>query len=86
MPTYLVFPNQAAALARSNQQALANGCDGINTIYWWNVVPLTNGQWAIELQDGGPFSAIYCNALEALSAVPVNLLPAPIQVNASAVG
>ncbi len=41
---YLIFPTQAACLARSKQQCVINGCDGVKTVYWWSCAgPLSAG-------------------------------------------
>ena len=56
-PHYLVLPDLKTALARSQQQCAAMGCDGVGTIYWWNVVPLKDGTAAVEIQPSGLFSA-----------------------------
>jgi hypothetical protein len=56
-PSYLVFPTQAQAMARSQQQCQTLGCDGVKTIYWWNVVSLSNGSWAVQIQPSAPFGA-----------------------------
>lgn len=54
---YLILPSLQAARARSNQQALALGCDGILTIYWWEVIPLPSGEAAIVIEPNSPFDA-----------------------------
>ena len=65
--TYLIFPTQAAALARSQQQCVTLKCDGVKTIYWWNVIGPLNagtagstvvaaGSYAVEIQAVGPFA------------------------------
>jgi hypothetical protein len=54
--TYLVFPTFAQAQARSQQQCQALNCDP-TTIWWWNVVQLTNGTAAVEIQPSGFYSA-----------------------------
>jgi hypothetical protein len=66
--TYLIYATQALALARSQTQCAAVGCDGVKTIYWWNVIGPTNagtisataiaaGSYALEVQPGGYFGA-----------------------------
>lgn len=66
--SYLVFSTQAAALARSQTQCTALKCDGVQTIYWWNVIgPLNAGtagstavaanSYAVEIQPSGPYGA-----------------------------
>jgi hypothetical protein len=50
--TYLPQPSVAAAQARSNQQALALGCDGITSVYWWPVQPLTDGTATLVITPG----------------------------------
>lgn len=70
-PTYLIYPNQAACLARSQAQCVALGCDGVNTQYWWDCAtgPLksglvgptavTAGSYALRVQTTGPFAAVH---------------------------
>lgn len=55
--TYLILPDLATALTRSEQQCIALGCDGKQTKYWWNVIPLKDGTAAIEVQADGPLAA-----------------------------
>jgi hypothetical protein len=50
---YLVFSTLAAAQARSQTQALALGCDGVQTDYWWPVVPTATGG-AVRTAPGDP--------------------------------
>jgi hypothetical protein len=64
---YLPQPTLAAAQARSNQQALALGCDGVRTKYWWAVqaysTPDTNGNMAaIIINTGTAFGMTTTNA------------------------
>jgi hypothetical protein len=54
--SYIVFPTLAQAQARSQAQCAALGCDGKFTVFWWNVVPLTDGTAAVEIQPSGTFS------------------------------
>lgn len=58
--SYLVLPNLAAAKARSAQQCTILKCQP-GTTYWWNVIALTDGTAAIEIQPNGPFSASTAN-------------------------
>ena len=66
--TYLIYATQALALARSQQQCATIGCDGVNTIWWWNVIGPTNAgtisataiaanSYAVEIQPNGRFAA-----------------------------
>jgi hypothetical protein len=66
--TYLIYATQALALARSQTQCGQVGCDGVKTVYWWNVIGPTNagtisataiaaGSYAVEVQPGGYFGA-----------------------------
>ena len=66
--TYLIFATQPLAMARSQSQCAALGCDGVKTVYWWNVIgPLnagtigsqtvTAGSYAVEIQGSGYYSA-----------------------------
>jgi hypothetical protein len=47
----------AAAKARSQQQCVALGCDGVHTVYWWSVVSLADGTAAVVIDATGPYSA-----------------------------
>ena len=51
--SYLVEPTLAAAQTRSQQQCTILACDGVKTIYWWYVQPLTNGTAAIQINTSG---------------------------------
>jgi hypothetical protein len=51
---YLVFGTLAAAQARSQTQCAALGCDGVHTIYWWDVEPTTSGGGAVRVQPADP--------------------------------
>lgn len=53
--TYLVLSTPAGAQTRSQRQCAALGCDGVLTIWWWNVVSLTDGTGAVEIQPSGAF-------------------------------
>lgn len=59
--TYLPQPTLAAAQARSNQQALALGCDGVLTKYWWPVQQLTDGTAAIVITPDTPYDVTTSN-------------------------
>lgn len=52
---YLVLPDMPTALARSQTQCQALGCDGVFTKYWWNVIQLTDGTAAVEIHPNGVF-------------------------------
>jgi hypothetical protein len=58
-PTYLPQASIAAAQARSQALCAAqpNPCDGVNTIYWLHVQPLTDGTAALRLDPNTPYSA-----------------------------
>lgn len=66
--TYLVEPTQSECFARSAQQCVAVGCDGVFTKYWWDCQVLaaetttggasgTGGTTGIILYAGTPFDA-----------------------------
>jgi hypothetical protein len=48
---YLTFATLAAARTRSQTQALALGCDGVKTIYWWPAVATATGG-AVQIAPG----------------------------------
>ena len=52
--TYLVEPSLAACLTRSQTQCTKVGCDGKQTIYWWDCEPLQSGQAVLIIQPGDP--------------------------------
>lgn len=57
MTGYLVFADQASAVARSQSEATARGCKaGDVTKYWWPVVPhpTVAGQFLMLLDDSRP--------------------------------
>lgn len=49
----MVFPTAGQAHARSQQACAQYGCDGVLTREWWSVVPLTDGTFALEIQNTG---------------------------------
>lgn len=51
---YAVFPNMAQAQAKSAQAAQQLGCDGVNTRYWWQIIPLNDGSAAVVLDLDDP--------------------------------
>lgn len=55
---YLLQPTLKDAQIRSQQQAEALDCDGVYTIFWWAIQPLTNGMVAIIIQPKTPFDVI----------------------------
>lgn len=61
-PSYLVMPDQASALARSQQQCQALGCDGVKTRYWWGVQPLSDGTAALVIDQAGASAATTTSA------------------------
>jgi hypothetical protein len=87
----LLFADLASALARSKQMAGATRCDGVNTMYWYYCIQLTNGQGAVIVNATGPFGAkpgptalsqltpVELTALQPYSAVQ-SLLPPPPQI------
>ena len=59
---YLTFSTLAAAQARSAAQCSALSCDGVQTIYWWNVVATATGA-AVRTVPGDPcFDAVIAAA------------------------
>lgn len=54
--TYLPETNVATAQTRSQTACQSQTCDGVQTIYWWQVQGLTDGTAAIVIQPSGPYS------------------------------
>jgi hypothetical protein len=54
---YVVEPDLATASARSAAQCQALGCDGVQTVYWWPIVALSDGTFALVIQPSGPQAA-----------------------------
>lgn len=54
---YLVLATPALAQARAQQQCQVLQCDGVFTKFWWNVVTLTDGTGAVEIQPSGFYGA-----------------------------
>lgn len=44
-------------------QCKAMGCDGAGTVYWWAVIPLKDGTWAIVMDAAGDFGPSPQNAV-----------------------
>ena len=60
--SYLTFATLAAAQTRSQTQALALGCDGVQTDYWWPVVATATGG-AVQINPTDPcFGAVIAAA------------------------
>jgi hypothetical protein len=55
--TFLIFPNLAAAQARSQQLATRLGCDGVNTVFWYAQIQLTDGTAALVINASGDFDS-----------------------------
>ena len=53
--SYLVQPNAASCLSRSQAQCTALHCDGTQTKYWWPCQTLTDGTVAVVVEPTGPF-------------------------------
>jgi hypothetical protein len=51
--SFLLLADLASAQLRSSQMATRMGCDGVATKYWYDVIPLTNGQGAVCVQASG---------------------------------
>jgi hypothetical protein len=66
----IIFPNMAAALARSAQCAAAVKCDGVRSKYWWRSIALTNGTVAMIIKASGPYGAnvVTANGISGLTA------------------
>jgi hypothetical protein len=64
MPSYLTFPDLSSAQARSAQRALALGCDGVTTEYWWPIVALANGGAALVIAEDGDYGPAGLSAAE----------------------
>ena len=47
--SYLLFSTLAAAQQRSQQIGSALHVDGVNTVYWYSITALTNGQFAMHV-------------------------------------
>lgn len=73
-PSYLIFPNQAACLTRSQQMCAAMGCDGVNTKFWWSCSTPLNagtvgptvvlaGSFAMRIEQSGPFGRTTSNSV-----------------------
>lgn len=54
--TYLVFSTPAAAILRSQQMCTAVSCVAPNTRCWWNMLQLSDGRGALQVQPNGPYS------------------------------
>ena len=74
-PSYLIYPNQAACLARSKTMCQAMKCDGVQTIYWWDcstgplsagtvgATAVAAGSFAMRIEQSGTYSATTSNAV-----------------------
>jgi hypothetical protein len=72
-PSYLIYPDQATCLQRSQQMCAAMGCDGVLTKYWWDCTtgPLSSGlvgpnavpagSYAMRIESTGNFSIAASN-------------------------
>jgi len=49
----LLFSTLAAAQQRSHQIGAAMHLEGVNTIYWYSITELTNGQFAMHVDPMG---------------------------------
>jgi hypothetical protein len=79
--TYLVLPTLQGAQARSQTQCAEVGCDGVQTIYWWEVDALTDGTAAIAIQPSGPYGKM---AVAKACAAGCGLSPSEIAATVSA--
>ncbi len=52
----LLFADLPTAQTRSAQMATRMGCDGVSTKYWYQIIALTNGQFAMVIQANGHYS------------------------------
>jgi hypothetical protein len=58
--SFLLFPNSAAAITRSQQQCSALKCDGSTTVCWWRVFTSTDSKYAVlEIHASGPYGATW---------------------------
>lgn len=71
--SYLVYPDQTSCQARDHEQALALDTSG-TTQYWWGCIgplssgtidgqTITDGSYALDIQDSGPYGATTSNAV-----------------------
>lgn len=72
--TYLPQADLATAQARSQTQCAALGCDGVQTTYWWQVQPLSDGTAAVVVQPSGPFGPAALTAPEQSALVSPTVL------------
>jgi hypothetical protein len=91
-PSYLIFPSQVQCMQRSQAQCQALGCDGVNTIFWWDCTtgPLssglvgaravTAGSYAMRIESTGPFSAIHPSKGVGLTALEQTSLASPTAI------
>tara|TARA_R110000824_G_C15070478_1_gene663311 strand:+ start:672 stop:896 length:225 start_codon:yes stop_codon:yes gene_type:complete len=48
---YLLFNTKEGSLERSSQEAMARGCSGSSTKYWWDARVTKAGKWALCIDD-----------------------------------
>lgn len=64
--SYLVYPTQSACQARSQQECVALGCDGVQTQFWWlctgpfsagvvGITVIAAGSYGLTIDVSGPF-------------------------------
>ena len=80
MTSYLVLSDLKSARDRSATRALAAGCDGVHTKYWWECVPLQSGQGAVIVMASGPY------ATSGLTATEISGLQSTVQIATSVTG
>ncbi|WP_421793506.1 hypothetical protein [Hydrocarboniphaga effusa] len=54
---YLIFNTRQQAVSRSEQQAVALGCEG-DTKAWWDWRETADGRWALLVDDDTPGAVI----------------------------
>lgn len=72
--SYLPQTNLATAQARSNQTCVAQGCDGVQTLYWWQAQELTDGTAVLVIQPSGSYSSAQLTGTEQLALVTATAL------------
>lgn len=72
--SYLPEATKSAAQTRSQQECTNRGCDGVQTVYWWDVQPLTDGTATIVIAPSGDFGGSTLTAPEQASLTTANAL------------
>lgn len=70
MNRYLIFPDLMSAKVRSNQQAIAQGCQP-PTLYWWGTIQnQTTMQGAVVIDDSGQYGTDGLTDAEIAALIP----------------